>query len=244
MNKYGLIGYPISHSFSPEYFSIKFQNEGIKASYENYPLKNISQFDALVYKENFSGLNVTIPYKELIIPYLDFIDPLARNIGAVNTVKFLDGATIGYNTDIYGFEHSLLSFIGQPGLIHSALVMGTGGSSKAVCFVLEKLNISFKKISRSKGDITYNDLNEDIMKSSNLIVNTTPLGMYPSLDKSPPLLYDYIDENYFLYDLIYNPEKTLFLSEGINRGSKVKNGYDMLILQAERAWQIWNQTEM
>lgn len=243
--KYGLIGYPLEHSFSPDYFNTKFKNGRIDADYKTYPLNNIKEFAALISKVDFSGLNVTIPYKEAILPYLDELDGEAQTIGAVNTIAFKNGKTIGYNTDCYGFEKSLLSLIEKSKNIHGALVLGTGGASRAVQYILKKLDIQYSLISRSKkGILRYQDIDKALFSSINLIINTTPLGMSPSIKNKPEIPYEWLNEKYFLYDLIYNPEKTIFLSEGLKMGCKIKNGHDMLILQAEKAWHIWNQTEI
>ena len=243
--QYGLIGYPLEHSFSPDYFNTKFKNERIDADYKTYPLNNIKEFAALISKLNFSGLNVTIPYKEAILPYLDEVDIVAKTIGAVNTIAFKNGKTIGYNTDCYGFEKSLLSSIEKSKNIHGALVLGTGGASRAVQYILKKLDIQYSLISRSKkGIIRYQDIDKALFSSINLIINTTPLGMSPSIKRKPEIPYEWLNEKYFLYDLIYNPEKTIFLTEGLKMGCKIKNGHDMLILQAKKAWHIWNQSEI
>lgn len=242
-NQFGIIGYPLTHTFSPEYFNHKFEKEGINANYGKYPLTNISDFVSLIKGTDFVGMNVTIPYKELIMPFLDEIDEAAQNIGAVNTIKFIDGKTKGFNTDAFGFEISLMNLICSPQNIDAALVLGAGGAAKAVCFVLEKLAIPFKIVSRSRGDFRYDQLDEKIMEDHHLIINTTPLGMSPNQNSAPEIPYKLLNEKYFLYDLVYNPEKTLFLTEGLKRRSKIKNGYDMLILQADKAWEIWNQTE-
>lgn len=241
--QFGIIGYPLTHTFSPSYFNARFQKEGIYAVYNQYPLENISDFQDLVKTTDFVGLNVTIPYKELIMPFLDGIDEVAQKIGAVNTIKFINGKMIGYNTDAFGFEISLLNLIGSPSDIDGALVLGSGGAAKAVCFVLEKLSIPYIVVSRRKGDITYDQIDSTVWNRHHLIINTTPLGMSPNIERAPEIPYKMLNEKYFLYDLIYNPEKTIFLSEGLERGCKIKNGYEMLILQAERAWEIWNQTE-
>jgi len=242
--QFGIIGYPLSHSFSPEYFNTKFITEGIDAQYLVYPLKDIKDFCPLIETTIFKGMNVTIPYKEAIIPLLDELDDHAKAIGAVNTIRFINGRTKGYNTDVIGFEISLLDFIDQPKNITKALILGTGGAAKAVSYILEKLSIPYLMVSRHKGDFNYEGLTREIFSESNLIINTTPLGMYPDTNGKPDIPYQWLDENYFLYDLIYNPKKTIFLSEGLKYGCKIKNGYDMLILQAEQAWQIWNQKEI
>lgn len=243
MKNFGIIGYPLTHTFSPSYFNNKFKEEGIDAFYDRYPLEDISEFCALTETKEFVGMNVTIPHKQSIIPFLDEIDLAAQKIGAVNTIKFINGKSKGYNTDAYGFEISLLDLIGSPENIDGALVLGAGGAAKAVCFVLEKLAIPYKLVSRSKGDVRYNEIDKDMMQRHHLIINTTPLGMSPDVKSAPEIPYEWLNEKYFLYDLVYNPEKTIFLTEGLARGCKIKNGHDMLILQAEKAWDIWNQPE-
>jgi len=249
MRKYGLIGYPLEHSFSKKYFAEKFKNEGIKnAFYENYPLKNITELLKLINEEKeLVGLNVTIPYKEEVIPFLDEIDSDAKEVGAVNVIKILrSGDKIklkGYNTDIYGFRESLKPFIVKD--INQALILGTGGSSKAVAWVLEKLGVKVIFVSRSKkqGSITYRDITDNIIGATQLIVNTTPLGMYPNMENKPDIPYNLLSPSHILYDLIYNPGQTLFLKEGISRGCTVINGLTMLKLQAEKSWEIWNNPD-
>jgi shikimate dehydrogenase len=245
MKNFGLIGFPLSHSFSPAYFENKFKRENINANYKAYPIDDIDRYCELIENVSFSGLNVTIPYKEKILPFLDEIDEVAKKIGAVNTIKFNKGRSKGYNTDVFGFEVSLIKLIGYPEIIKGALVLGSGGASHAVCFILDKLNIPHQIVSRNdKRYLGYDDITEKICSDINLIINTTPLGMSPNEDKRPELPYHCLNENYFLYDLIYNPEKTIFLTEGLKRGCKIKNGHDMLILQADKSWEIWNQPEM
>jgi len=242
MKQFGLIGYPLSHSFSKGYFAEKFLKENIEdCSYDVFPLEKIEDFNSLCEQhQNLVGLNVTIPYKQQIIPFLDELDETAANIGAVNTIKFINNKKIGFNTDAFGFEMSL-----QP-LLKShhqqALILGTGGASKAVEFVLKKLGISFQYVSRNKNEnaITYSELNEDIIHHSTLIINSTPIGMYPNVEVSPNVPYHFLSDKHLLYDLIYNPEETQFLKEGKQRGAQTKNGLEMLYLQAERSWQIWN----
>ena len=243
MDQQGLIGYPLSHSSSPTYFNPKFKEIGLAAHYATYPLENIAQFCDLIQNISFKGINVTIPYKESIIPYLDEVDPVAKAVGAVNTIHFKNNKTIGYNTDASGFEKSLTEWLPSEHKLN-ALVLGNGGAAKAVIYVLNKLQINFKIVSRNHtSDVTYDNLTPEIFENHLLIINTTPLGMYPDVQKCPDLPYYLLNEKYFLYDLIYNPEKTLFLTEGLNRNSKIKNGYDMLIHQAEDAWKIWNQKQ-
>jgi shikimate dehydrogenase len=250
MKKYGLIGYPLSHSFSRGYFRDKFQEEKIpNVQYDNYELKDVSQVKELLsYDPEILGLNVTIPYKQSVISHLDILDPIAGRIGAVNIIKKLsDGKLKGYNSDYYGFRISLEKWLGPEIVGKGALILGTGGASKAVLAVLEDCNISYLKISRNAGKdcITYFDLrrNLSLIDQYRLIINTTPLGMFPKINEKPNLPYEALSENNFLFDLIYNPEKTLFLQEGEIIGAKIKNGREMLILQAERSWQVWNSIE-
>ncbi len=242
MKQYGLIGYPLSHSFSKGYFSEKFSKEKITDSnYEIYPIETIQYFEALCQSHpNFIGLNVTIPYKEQVIPFLDALDEEAKSIGAVNTIKFENGKKIGYNSDCYGFERSIKPFLQTHH--KEALILGTGGASKAVEYVLKKLGIQFQYVSRAKSEraISYNDLNEEIIQKSTIIINTSPVGMYPNVTAAPPIPYEFIGEKHVLYDLVYNPEETLFLKNGKTKGAQVKNGLEMLYLQAERSWEIWN----
>ena len=245
MQQFGLIGYPLSHSFSKGYFAGKFQKENITdCQYDIFPLEKIEDFVELCKRHNnLGGLNVTIPYKQAIIPFLDELNEEAKAIGAVNTIKFTNGKKIGYNSDIYGFEMSLKPLL-KPHHT-SALILGTGGASKAVEFVLKKLGIQLQYISRVKTEstITYEELNEDIVHRSLLIVNCSPIGMYPNIEAAPLLPYNFITNNHLLFDLIYNPEETQFLKEGRLRGAQTKNGLEMLYLQAERSWQIWNSNE-
>jgi shikimate dehydrogenase len=241
MNLYGLIGYPLSHSFSKKYFTEKFLKEGIENSvYELFPLENIEQFPALIQNHpNFKGLNVTIPYKEQVLPYLDELSDAVREIGACNCIKFHNGKLIGYNTDVIGFEQSLLPLL-KPH--HTkALVLGTGGAAKAVCWVLNKLKIEFKIVSRKGGNDywSYDDLNASIIRDYPLIINTTPLGMQPNVDTKPSLPYESITEKHLCYDLVYNPTVSLFLQESKGQGAVIKNGSEMLELQAEGSWEIW-----
>ena len=241
-----LIGYPLSHSFSKKYFTQKFAKENIpNHEYDLSPLENIASFPYLISSNpDLVGLNVTIPYKEKVLPFLDEISEEAEAIGAVNTIKIQDGKLMGYNTDVYGFEKSLLDFLQKRGrnLVENALVLGTGGAAKAVIFILKKLGIRPLTVSRNaeRGDLTYEDLDSVIFEECRLIVNTTPLGMLPRTDTFPKLPYERMNANYFLYDLVYNPEKTLFLAKGEEQGAAIKNGLEMLHLQAEKSWEIWN----
>jgi len=234
-----LIGYPLSHSFSPTYFKKKFERLGItNTQYDIYPIDTIEKVLPLI--KQLKGINVTIPYKKLVMPFLDHISPEAKAIGAVNTIYINpDGTTIGYNSDVYGFEQSLSPLL-KPNH-RNALVLGSGGAALAVCFVLKKLNIEFSLVSRHKkeGVLTYEEISHTILKNHPLIINTTPLGMSPHLDKCPDIPYEALDAHHLLYDLVYNPEETLFLKKGKAKGAVIKNGTEMLHLQAEKSWSIW-----
>lgn len=236
---YGLIGYPLSHSFSPAYFNNKFSAGGIDARYDAYAIPSIADLTALL-RDNpqLKGLNVTIPYKEQVLPLLDEIDVAAREIGAVNCIKIEGGKLIGYNTDHIGFAESLKPVL-QPHHTH-ALILGTGGAAKAVIYALKQLGIKHKIVSRTCGDMQYADIDEEIMNRYKIVINTTPLGMYPAIEAAPEMPYQYWGKEHLLYDLVYNPEETLFLQKGKQKGATIKNGYEMLILQAEASWQIWN----
>lgn len=243
MTKYGLIGYPLSHSFSKKYFTEKFERESIQDHvYELFPIESIGELPNLLKAETaLKGLNITIPYKEQVISYLDEQSDVVKAIQACNCICIRDGKLIGYNTDVLGFEKTLER---QLKVSHKhALVLGTGGAAKAVHYVLQKKGIDYLEVSRAKreGNITYNELDEKIMASHTLIVNTTPLGMYPNLDESPSIPYHLLNEHHYLYDLVYNPAKTKFLVEGERRGAQIENGADMLVIQAEASWDIWNQ---
>ncbi len=241
---FGLIGKTLTHSFSKQYFSDKFEREGLDHTYELFPLEKIEDYLRLIKQHaNLSGLNVTIPYKESIIPFLDSLSPEAEKANAVNTILFRDGKSTGYNTDIYGFRNSIKPFL-EPHH-QRALILGTGGASKAVSYVFDDLGIDYYFVSRNKGNrlkcFSYDELNAYVMKSFPLIVNTTPVGMYPDVHSSPPVPYEHLTTSHFLYDLVYNPAETLFLKNGRSKGARTMNGLDMLKLQAERAWQLWNE---
>lgn len=242
MPQYGLIGYPLSHSFSGKYFTDKFQKENLPdCKYSLFPLKSIEELpDLLAAHRDLVGLNVTIPYKEQIIPFLDVVSETARDIGAVNTIRIRDGKLEGFNSDVYGFAKSLENSLPTPA--KGALILGTGGASKAVRYVLNEMNVPNLLVSRriEKGDLTYTDIDQFLLKSHPLIINTTPLGTFPNVDVAPELPYHCLDSENKLYDLVYNPEKTLFLNNGLAQGCAIKNGLEMLILQAERSWEIWN----
>lgn len=244
MRLFGLIGYPLTHSFSPTYFAEKFYKEGIShADYQAFPLEKIDDFPQLLKKHHhLQGLNVTIPYKESVLPYLQKIDAEAQEVGAVNTIKITPEGLVGYNTDVYGFEQSLRPLLKKHH--QKALILGTGGASKAVQYVLErKLAINCKLVSRNpkEGQFGYNDLDEKIIGEHTLVVNTTPLGMYPKENDFPAIPYKFVGEKHLFYDLIYNPEKTIFLIKGKLKEAAFKNGWEMLLLQAEKAWEIWNE---
>lgn len=244
--RFGLIGYPLTHSFSPDYFSKKFKKEKIDATYELYPLKRIELLPGLLQKyPSLEGLNVTIPYKKSVIRYVDDISREAYETGAVNTLKITGKAPKmhlqGFNTDVYGFRESLKNFLAGHGSL-KALVLGSGGASAAVAWVLEQMGIACHIVSRSSksGMYAYEDLSKEIIHEHHLIINTTPLGMAPVIDKKPPIPYQHLTHKHLCYDLIYNPPKTSFLASAENKGAAIKNGIEMLQLQAEKSWKIWN----
>ena len=245
MIKLGLIGYPLVHSFSKKYFNEKFDNENIKnVSYQNYELKNINELKSLIKRNSdLRGLNVTIPYKEKVIKYLDKIDEKYLNIGAVNVIKIIDNKLFGINTDYEAFKITLKEWLDNS-FNSKALILGTGGSSKSVSLALKELNIDHNFVSRKKRKnvFSYEDLLDiKIFSNYKLIINTTPLGMYPKINLLPNIPYSLITKNYYLYDLVYNPETTRFLEKGKRKGAKIKNGLEMLHLQAELSWNYWNQ---
>jgi shikimate dehydrogenase len=243
MKQYGLIGYPLSHSFSKKYFSEKFELEDIvNHSYSLFPLERIDDLPLLLNShEDLKGLNVTIPYKEYVLAFLDEIDEDAAGIGAVNTIKIVDGKLKGYNTDVYGFEIALLKLI-DIDKIDNALILGTGGAAKACSYVLKKLKIPFSYVSRTKKEkqFTYEELSKQVIENHQLIINTTPLGTFPNVASYPNIPYNDLSKKHYLYDLVYNPEVTEFLKRGKEQGAAIKNGLEMLHLQAEKAWEIWN----
>lgn len=243
MKVFGLIGYPLSHSFSKKYFTEKFQKENISGcTYELFELENIQLFTKLLEDETeLKGLNVTIPYKQEVIPFLDGMHPSAEKIGAVNVIKPENGKLIGYNSDYFGFKTSLEGFL-EGDLSLKALILGTGGASKAVRVALEDLNIPYQYVSRTKTDtsIGYDDIDETTIKEYRLIINTTPLGMSPNVEQCPAIPYDFLTDKHYLFDLVYNPLETLFMKKGLEKGAKAINGLEMLEQQAEKAWEIWN----
>ena len=241
---FGLIGQPLSHSFSKSYFADKFKHLGLADThfYELFPLATIEDLPQLqAWYPNLIGLNVTIPYKEVVQPYLSSIDRGASMVGAVNTIRIAGQEWTGYNTDVLGFRDSLLHILdGQKP--DKALVLGTGGAAKAVQYVLNELDIKHISVSRTlgKGDVTYDQLSATLLKECVLIINTTPLGMSPRVDLCPALDYTVLGSEHVLFDLVYNPPETMFMTKGKEQGAKVENGYDMLVGQAEAAWLIWN----
>lgn len=246
MQLFGLIGYPLTHSFSKGYFTAKFEELGLEDyRYNNYELDSIDLFPSL-WKRNpeLVGLNVTVPYKLEVIPFLDRLDQSATRVGAVNVIKREGNELVGYNSDYYGFKTSLIAGTPAGMQLRQALILGVGGAAKAVAVALEDLTIDFKTVSRTpgKGDYTYEDLNNDtsLITQADLLVNTTPLGMYPNLDTLPDLPYEVLHSEQYLYDLVYNPDVTAFLKAGKAVDAHIKNGLDMLHLQADRSWEIWN----
>lgn len=246
MKRYGLIGFPLGHSFSQKYFTQKFSAERIDARYDLFPLQSIGELPKLMEKvDNFAGFNVTIPYKQEVMAFLDDLDEQARQIGAVNVVKisYADGKRIlkGFNSDAYGFTESIRPMLDASH--KKALVLGSGGASKAVVYSLRRLGISPVIVSRhpAEGVLTYGDLDSDIMKDYTVVVNASPVGMSPKVDACPDIPYDKITPAHVCFDLVYNPEETLFLKKAKERGAAVKNGLEMLHLQAEGAWLYWNE---
>jgi shikimate dehydrogenase len=250
MRKYGLIGYPLGHSFSKKYFTEKFLFEQINnCSYDNYPLGNLDGFQEFISRDDeLCGLNVTIPYKSEIIKFLDCIDREAEDIGAVNVLKIKRSGKQfrlhGFNSDITGIRDSLIPYIGEN--TTEALVLGTGGSSRAVCYVLKKIGIKVYLVSRDRkpGSILYSEISSAIIDRSRLIINTTPLGMYPDIGSKPEIDYTRLTDKHVLFDLVYNPELTAFLLTGKEHGCHVINGLKMLYSQAEKSWDIWNNDDL
>lgn len=244
MRRYGLIGYPLGHSYSATYFARKFEREGITdCRYDLFELSSLDKLQELLAAEpDLRGFNVTIPYKQQIIPLLDDLSPEARAIGAVNCVRREGTKLIGYNTDVVGFRSSLEEFLGAA-VIDRALVLGTGGAAQAVQYALAQMELPFDLVSRDprQGNYTYDDLTEEVIASHHLIVNTSPVGMYPKVEEAPRIPYAFLTPSHYLFDLIYNPEQTQFLRYGAQRQAHTCNGLQMLIRQAEGAWAIWNR---
>ncbi len=238
MKTYGLIGYPLTHSFSKNYFSQKFSQLGIEVKYENFEIKSISELSDIVKNHKLSGLNVTIPYKQKVREYIQVLSPEAKEIGAVNTIKIEGEKLIGYNTDYIGFTKSIQPLLTKEHT--SALVLGNGGATKAIIYALNKLNISSSIVARNNGNYTFKEVGENIVKQHQIIINCTPLGTYPGTEKKPPFPYKFLTSKHLLYDLVYNPSETSFLKMGMEKNCSTKNGMEMLELQAEEAWKIWN----
>ena len=241
MKRYGLIGHPLKHSQSRVLFNEKFEYEGLDCRYQNFDLKSIEELHEVMERyPDLCGFNVTIPYKEAIIPLLDEIDPVAKEVGAVNVVKVTEGKMKGYNSDVYGFEQLLNRAIIGKDIAH-ALVLGTGGASKAVQYVLKQKGIPYSTVSRSadRGDLTYDTLTDDILRQNHLIINTTPLGMAPQVDNFPDIHYQALGNKHILIDLIYNPKETSFMELGRSWGAKVYNGMQMFEEQAKKTWEIF-----
>lgn len=247
---YGLIGYPLIHSFSQTFFNQKFHAEGIEARYVNFEIRSIDLFPKLLEETPLlAGMNVTIPYKEKVIPYLDDIDPLAARAGAVNVIKIIpdkkgkvldNKRLVGYNSDVAGFTDSIRPLVNDKR--RKALVLGTGGAAKAVCVGLDMLGVKAQLVSRTprEGVLTYGELTPEVMAEHLIVVNTTPLGMYPHVDEAPAIPYECLTPDHLCYDLLYNPDVTLFMKRAQQHGAEVKNGLEMLLLQAFLSWEIWN----
>ncbi len=248
MKKYGLIGYPLTHSFSKSFFNQKFESEHIDAEYINFEIPTIADFkNVLKQNPTLNGINVTIPYKTQVIPFLDELTDNAKAIGAVNVIKLTKGyfgqtKLVGHNTDILGFKQSIEPLL-DPTKHKKALILGTGGASKAIFHGLKQLGVESIFVSRTpiKDGLTYNDLTPAIIEAHTVIVNTTPVGMFPHSDACPDIPYEHITDQHLLYDLLYNPDETLFMKKGKQQGAEVKNGLEMLLLQAFAGWKIWNE---
>lgn len=245
MDKYGLIGKNIDYSFSRAYFNAKFKTKAIHAEYVNFDLESLEDLTEILKQETqLKGLNVTIPYKEQIIHFLDEVDSHAKAIGAINCIAFCSGKLKGYNTDYIGFKDALLPLLEEHH--KKALILGSGGASKAVQYALNQLGITHSLVSRTKTkdvDFIYSEIDQKQMEAHQIIINTTPLGTYPNIDTYPLLAYEYLNEKHILYDLTYNPEITKFLEFGIKHKTKTINGYQMLVNQAEEAWSIWSKAK-
>lgn len=241
MRKFGLIGYPLGHSFSPAYFKKKFKALKIKdARYDLYPLKDLMGIKKKL-PQDLIGFNVTSPYKNQIIKYLDHLDPVSRKLAAVNTVLIKDGLWSGYNTDVYGFAQSLTQILGRKKKPKRALILGTGGAAKAVAYVLRDLSISYSYVSRKKGYRSYHRLTKEVLAAHKLIINATPLGTAPFETECPEIPYHFLRSTHLLIDLVYNPSTTLFMKKGTKNGANCHNGLEMLRQQADASWGIWNK---
>lgn len=244
MRRYGLIGYPLTHSFSERFFTEKFQREGINdCTYSNFPIAEIDALPQVLADPALCGLNVTIPYKQQVIRFLHELSPVVEVIGACNCIRIKRGRLRGYNTDVVGFERSLVRKLAPHH--RQALVLGTGGASKAVGYVLRKIGIGYRLVTRhprpDTGDLGYAEIDAGLLAEFPLIINTSPVGMYPRVDDCPVLPYEALGPQHYLFDLVYNPARTLFLQKGEAAGAVVENGYEMLVLQAEESWRIWNE---
>ncbi|MFV0390363.1 MAG: shikimate dehydrogenase family protein [Paludibacteraceae bacterium] len=243
MKRFGLIGYPLGHSFSKKYFTEKFARENTDSEYELFELRSINDFPALLRSHQLTGLNVTIPYKEKVIPFLDELDETARKIGAVNVIQFIKNSDSlilkGYNSDVIGFTQSILPHI-KPAH-EKALILGTGGASKAIDYALQSMNIQTTFVSRNPtfNQLSYSRLDELILANNLIVINTSPVGMHPHTDECPLIPYEYLTTEHLLFDVVYNPSETLFMKKGKERGAVVLNGEEMLVGQAEAAWRIW-----
>jgi shikimate dehydrogenase len=241
-NVYGLIGFPLTHSFSKKYFDTKFLNEAIiNSSFELFSIPSIEDFKDVINTNNLKGLAVTIPYKKQVIPFLNEVDDAVKQLGACNCITFKNGILKGFNTDVLGFEKSLVQHI-KPNH-NKALILGTGGAAAAVEFVLQKLNISYELVSREAKvtqQISYEMLTKELIEDRQLIINTTPLGTFPNVESCPNIPYHFLNNQHLLFDLVYNPSTTKFMQKGLAQKASVVNGYDMLVYQAEENWKIWN----
>ena len=238
---FGLVGASLGHSFSKKYFSEKFDKEALNYDYLNFELKCIEDIKPLLLRNDLGGLNVTIPYKESVISFLDEITEQAQRIGAVNTIQFINGKTIGHNTDVFGFKQLIKPFFESQH--ERAIILGTGGAAKAVAFVLEEIGASVIYISRNpktENEFAYSDMNAQMLDSCKLIVNTTPIGTFPNINDCPNIPFEFLTPKHLVVDLIYNPEKTKFLQESAKMGAWIINGKTMLEQQAEKSWEIWN----
>lgn len=244
MRRFGLIGKKLSHSFSKKFFTDKFEKEGLQDHiYDLFELEHIDSIKEIFALPGLVGLNVTLPYKTAVIPYLSELDERAKRIGAVNVIAFSTGKPVGYNSDYFGFKNSLEEWLGPNIRPAHALILGTGGASRAVKVALEDLDINYTFVSRTpqEGQISYAAVDKDLIRESHLIINTTPLGMEPDISSFPQIPYEAMGPNHYLYDLVYNPETTRFIRKGIKAGARTMNGLNMLMLQAEASWRIWNQ---
>ena len=241
MSLYGLIGYPLSHSFSKKYFDKKIEEEGIlNASFENFSIADIELLKGILERKELKGLAVTIPYKRAVIDFLDSYSEAVKQMQACNCIKVEEGRYVGFNTDVIGFEQSFVKLLKPQH--KQALVLGTGGAASAVVYVLDKLGINWRYVSRTRNadNYTYEELNEEIIQSNTIIINASPVGTFPDVTACPAIPYQYLSDKHYLYDLVYNPPETTFLKKGKEKGAIIKNGYEMLQLQAEENWKIWN----